>query len=647
FDDEGKIIYLGVGDDQFAETEGFGARALTAEEQYPFIGAQMPMEIGGVDTLTGATFTKTAIVNGLNKAYAASKGEVEEEPIVEEVPAETKAVAENIVTASAQGFGGPVAVEAAFDDEGKITSIKIGDDSFAETPGLGARALEDEFQAQFIGKQMPLTLADIDAIAGATVTSTAVVDALNEAYASTGVSTEPIETPVSEPVEEPAVEPVSDTVPETEEEQELPVAELLLAKNYGTVAEIVLDSKDVQVRVTKANGVIAGLSILEKPEGSDQSAYTVSSLDEEMKNLFLAKTLPLDVNGQSSEEAAAVANAINVACGFETQDVTGKEEAPQEEKQNEPEIQAQPEAKPEAAEEKPKAAATLTLRVTVEAENDVLTALTVLEKAVDSEEYIPCAREDALKEKFIGMTLPLETTQSSMLDSVAAIAINKAYFDQMREAEDKIIGGADSPTVTFPAEPGEGEPVYYGEAIAFFTSIRAKVKITPAVTVEEVEFEEKQVGEEAYRPSERNDQLEALFVGEALPLDVDAYDDPYKTAAAIAVNEAFRQSPEAAGQSFDFSAFGIGESISFFTEYNAAAAFENGVLTYFGVYKQPIGNDQAKEAVQCDALGEFLIGQQMPLSIGGIQGADMPEYEVIAIEIALNQAYVDSLAGLQ
>ena len=751
FDEDGKITYLAVGDDQFAETEGFGARALEAEEQYPFIGTQMPLELGSIDALTGATFTKTAIVNGLNKAYAAFKGDVAEEPSVEEAPAETKAVAENAVIASAQGFGGPVAVEAtfdadgkityikigddsfaetpglgaraledefqaqfigkqmplaladidaiagatvtstavvdalneayastntaaepveaasentviasaqgfggpvaveaAFDADGKITSIKIGDDSFAETPGLGARALEDEFQAQFIGKQMPLTLADIDAIAGATVTSTAVVDALNEAYASTGAAVEPVEAPVSEPNEEPVAEAVSEALPEADEEPELPVAELLLVKNYGAVSEITLDSKDVQVRVTKANGVIAGLAVLEKPEGSDQSAYTVSSLDEEMKNLFLAKTLPVDVNGQSSEEAAAVANAINAACGFETQAITVKEEAPLKEKQNEPETQAQPEAKPEAAEEKPEtASSTLTLRVTVEAENDVLTALTVLEKAADSEEYIPCAQEDALKEKFIGMALPLETTQSSMLESVAAIAINKAYYDQMREAEDKIIGGADSPTGILPAENDNDEPAYFGEAIIFFTSIRAKVTITPALTVEAVSFEEKQVGADSYQPSERNDELEALFVGEALPLDVSAYDNLYETAAAIAVNEAFAKMPDLSSEMIVFSSFGIGESVSFFTVYTTAAAFEGDKLVTFGAYKAPVGNSAATEGVSCEALNEKLDGLQMPLSVGEYMIADMPEYEVIAIEIALNQAYENSLAGLQ
>ena len=74
-------------------------------------------------------------------------------------------------TASAQGFGGPVAVTLELDASGAISSITIGDDYFNETEGYGKKALEDSFSSQFIGMKPPLTLSDIDAISGATVTS--------------------------------------------------------------------------------------------------------------------------------------------------------------------------------------------------------------------------------------------------------------------------------------------------------------------------------------------------------------------------------------------------------------------------------------------------------------------------------------------
>ena len=63
-----------------------------------------------------------------------------------------------------------------------ICMIEIGSDAFAETEGFGAKALEEAFVNQFIGKTCPVQAADIDAIAGATITTNAVLEALNAAY---------------------------------------------------------------------------------------------------------------------------------------------------------------------------------------------------------------------------------------------------------------------------------------------------------------------------------------------------------------------------------------------------------------------------------------------------------------------------------
>ena len=67
------------------------------------------------------------------------------------------------------------------DEEKKIASLSV--DASTQTPEYGGRVPEDEsFLNQFIGKTLPLTLGDgVDAFTGATVTSKAVVDALNQA----------------------------------------------------------------------------------------------------------------------------------------------------------------------------------------------------------------------------------------------------------------------------------------------------------------------------------------------------------------------------------------------------------------------------------------------------------------------------------
>ncbi len=84
------------------------------------------------------------------------------------------------LSGSAEGFNaGIVVVEAVLDDEGKIASIDI--DASSQTEEIGGQVESDRnFQSRFIGLSLPVTLGeDVDAISGATVSSQAVVDALN------------------------------------------------------------------------------------------------------------------------------------------------------------------------------------------------------------------------------------------------------------------------------------------------------------------------------------------------------------------------------------------------------------------------------------------------------------------------------------
>lgn len=88
-----------------------------------------------------------------------------------------------------KGYGGAITLVAGFDADRQISGIDIV--SHSETPGLGANADNDKFKQTFVGKKVePLHIAkgssqgqDIDAISGATITSVAVVGAVNEAIA--------------------------------------------------------------------------------------------------------------------------------------------------------------------------------------------------------------------------------------------------------------------------------------------------------------------------------------------------------------------------------------------------------------------------------------------------------------------------------
>ena len=80
------------------------------------------------------------------------------------------------VVASQSGYAGPVAVTLGIDTEGKVTGAKIGDTSFSETSGFGSRWLAANQTEQFVGIDVKEGGA-IEALSGATVTSTAVLNA--------------------------------------------------------------------------------------------------------------------------------------------------------------------------------------------------------------------------------------------------------------------------------------------------------------------------------------------------------------------------------------------------------------------------------------------------------------------------------------
>ena len=77
--------------------------------------------------------------------------------------------------ATAQGFGGPVTVKITV-DEGTVTAVQVTGEG--ETPAIGGAAIE-QFNTSLVGA----TDAEVDGVAGATVTSTAVKEALAEAMA--------------------------------------------------------------------------------------------------------------------------------------------------------------------------------------------------------------------------------------------------------------------------------------------------------------------------------------------------------------------------------------------------------------------------------------------------------------------------------
>ena len=178
----GVLSGVRVGGTNFSETAGLGARAKEPAFYEQFAGKEYPLDLikygGEIDAITSASITSGAVVRGVNSAikFLSEVGGFKiNEPIslVDEL-------GNNRYATTKQGFGGPVYVELEIAD-GVITDVVIGDESFAESAGYGARAKEEAFYSQYIGKSgTGLTLnSDVDQVSGATITSTAVNDAVN------------------------------------------------------------------------------------------------------------------------------------------------------------------------------------------------------------------------------------------------------------------------------------------------------------------------------------------------------------------------------------------------------------------------------------------------------------------------------------
>lgn len=87
---------------------------------------------------------------------------------------------------SAKGYGGDIKVLSGILNDGTVNKVEILE--MSETPGLGANAKNESFKAQFEGRSGTIGVSkteksetEILAISGATITSKAVTEAVNNA----------------------------------------------------------------------------------------------------------------------------------------------------------------------------------------------------------------------------------------------------------------------------------------------------------------------------------------------------------------------------------------------------------------------------------------------------------------------------------
>lgn len=88
-----------------------------------------------------------------------------------------------VVQTTASGYGGPITVMTGIRADGTVEKVKVL--SSSETPGVGKKTEEESFLGQFADKSGTLAVgSDITAVSGATVSSKAMVAAVNSAVAA-------------------------------------------------------------------------------------------------------------------------------------------------------------------------------------------------------------------------------------------------------------------------------------------------------------------------------------------------------------------------------------------------------------------------------------------------------------------------------
>lgn len=129
-----------------------------------------------------------AIIDSSDEISGLGFGNVRVDEVVDALDSSENVLGHVITATSKDGYGGELQLSVGVEKEGKINGIAFL--SLNETPGLGMNAAKEEFYTQFndktvdkfkVVKVSPAGDDEIQAISGATITSSAVTNAVNTA----------------------------------------------------------------------------------------------------------------------------------------------------------------------------------------------------------------------------------------------------------------------------------------------------------------------------------------------------------------------------------------------------------------------------------------------------------------------------------
>ena len=436
-DPEGVIQGISVGGANFKETAGLGAKSKEPAFTEQFAGKTAPVALkkngGEIDAITAATITSNAVVKGVNDAMTAlakQAGFTIEQAAVEEK-------GNGRYATEKQGFAGPVYVELALDGEGKITEIAIGDDRFSESNNYGAKAREEAFYGQYIGKTGQLTLGqDIDAISGATITSTAVNDAVNLILLY-------VNDPAAYAAQQSA-EPVNVGIPEG-------------AQAYTAQAKGLTGTFPVSISVDE-QGMVSGIAVEDSESANDAAFVQRVQNDTAFLSQFIGQAAPFDeaaidtVTGatvSSKAVIAAVNQAYNAAMGIAEPTAAPTAEPTEVPTQS---TVAEPAEGTVVSAQGKGLTGEFPVNVTVD-ESNAIVKVELGDSSTDTDaSFLNMVKTDAnYLNQFVGKTAPvdeasIDVVAGATVSSKAVVAAVNAACENLPEAGITVIGGADSAT---------------------------------------------------------------------------------------------------------------------------------------------------------------------------------------------------------
>ena len=340
-DMEGTITGVSIGGEKFHETPGLGENVLYPAFTDQFAGLAAPVVLNeGVNAITGATISSSAVVSGVNKAAAYVIEEVlglgeeeegpedlvfggilpgattkQEEAAPEGIDAIWSSDAGCVVFVSKKGFGGNIQVQVGVAHSGAIAGVAITEEGFSETDGLGSRVKDKEFLSQFKGLTGEVKAGEnADTISGATISSSAVISAINDALQAAQPFLDPSKA-AAVPSPEAKLLPGATNVTEATAPEG---ADALWTADQGVIVQVSEKGYGgtISVKVgVLADGTVGGIQVLEEGFAETPGLGERVLTDEAFQAQFAGKTAPVEADTLSGAtiSSTAVIKAVNKA----------------------------------------------------------------------------------------------------------------------------------------------------------------------------------------------------------------------------------------------------------------------------------------------------------------------------------------------